>query len=70
MTAHLTVLLNGEAHRLADGTTLQQLIEARTGGNRGSAVAVDGSVVPRSAWGGYRLGEGQRIELITAVQGG
>jgi sulfur carrier protein len=62
--------LNGAATELTDDTTLIDLIEARLGGTRGSAVVVDGSVVPRSAWPEYRVTHGQHIELITAVQGG
>ncbi len=62
--------LNGAAAEVADGTTLLALIEARAGSARGSAIVVDGTVVPRSAWPDYRLHAGQRVELITAVQGG
>jgi len=43
---------------------------ALTGSTRGSAAVVDDEVVPRSAWPQFRLREGQRVELITAVQGG
>ena len=37
---------------------------------RGVAVAVDGEVVPRSAWEQHRLTEGQRVEVVGAIQGG
>jgi sulfur carrier protein len=33
-------------------------------------VAVDGEVVPREAWESYALGEGARVEVLTAMQGG
>lgn len=66
----MTIELNGERTDLDDGTTLLVLIESRAGSTRGSAVVVDGTVVPRSAWPTYVVGDGQRIELITAVQGG
>jgi sulfur carrier protein len=36
----------------------------------GIAVALDGSLVPRGAWSGTRLAEGQAVEIITAAQGG
>jgi len=62
--------LNGEARELEDGTTLSAMIEAIAGSTRGSAVVVDGEVVPRSQWSGYALRPGQAVELITAVQGG
>ncbi|MGH8962090.1 MAG: sulfur carrier protein ThiS [Jatrophihabitantaceae bacterium] len=66
----MNVELNGSPREVVDGTTLAELIESLTGSTRGSAAAVDGEVVPRSTWAGYALREGQRVELITAVQGG
>ena len=66
----MTVDVNGTARQLAEGTTLQELILDVMGTLRGSAAAVDGEVVPRGDWTSYRIQDGQRIELITAVQGG
>jgi sulfur carrier protein len=66
----MSIELNGERTHVHDGTTLLTLIEAHAGSTRGSAVVVDGTVVPRSAWPRYVVSDGQRIELITAVQGG
>jgi sulfur carrier protein len=37
---------------------------------RGVAVAVDGEVVPRAAWSTFEVGEGARVEVLTAMQGG
>jgi sulfur carrier protein len=62
--------VNGTARDLDDGTTLAAMIERLAGSTRGSAVVVDGEVVPRSEWQDYPLRAGQAIELITAVQGG
>lgn len=36
----------------------------------GIAVAVDGAVVPRSGWAATQLRPGQRVDVVTAVQGG
>ncbi|MCP1387927.1 sulfur carrier protein ThiS [Corynebacterium sp. TA-R-1] len=36
----------------------------------GTAVAVDGDVVPRSAWASTELAEGAIVDILTAVQGG
>jgi sulfur carrier protein len=66
----MKVQLNGRPHEAADGTTVEALILAVTGSARGSAVVVDGEVVPRSSWPARMLQDGQTIELITAVQGG
>lgn len=37
---------------------------------RGVAVAVDGEVVPRSDWSSRRVRDGERVEALTAMQGG
>ncbi|MGQ0680535.1 MAG: sulfur carrier protein ThiS [Actinomycetota bacterium] len=37
---------------------------------RGVALAVDGKVVPKGAWGEVQLSSGMRIEVLRAVQGG
>ena len=68
----MTVEVNGRAVELADGAALSQAVseagaEVET---RGVAVAVDGEVVPRGAWESTRLREGQRIEVVGAIQGG
>ena len=66
----MKIQLNGAPHPVPDGTTLAALIESVAGSTRGSAVAVDDEVVPRGHWNATALRDGQRVELITAVQGG
>ena len=36
----------------------------------GVAAAVNGEVVPRRSWAGAALRDGDRVEVVTAVQGG
>lgn len=66
------VLINGERRELPKGATVD--VAVRESGapaeGRGVAVAVDGEVVPRGAWSGTTLSEGQEIEVLHAVQGG
>jgi sulfur carrier protein len=62
--------VNGDARDVPDGTTVETLLLDAAGTTRGSAVVVDGEVVPRSTWAQLPLREGQAVELITAVQGG
>jgi sulfur carrier protein len=64
------VELNGATLDVADDSTLASLMVELTGSTRGTAAVVDGEVVPRSEWATYPLRTGQRVELITAVQGG
>jgi sulfur carrier protein len=68
----MNVILNGEARDLPDGASVSDAVEA-TGAppeGRGVAVAVDGEVVPRGQWSATNLNEGQRVEVLQAVQGG
>ena len=64
------VELNGEPFEIDEDTSVLTLIERTLGSTRGSAVVVDGTVVPRSDWSATTLSPGQDVELITAVQGG
>lgn len=68
----MTIELNGEAVELdADASVLAAIERSGAGGERrGVAVAVDGEVVPRSEWELTRLSEGQRVEVVGAIQGG
>ncbi|MFF8292071.1 sulfur carrier protein ThiS [Streptomyces sp. NPDC016309] len=66
----MNVSVNGEARRLAGPTTLDALVATLTSAPSGVAAAVNEMVVPRSQWTGTLLGEGDRVEVLTAVQGG
>jgi sulfur carrier protein len=68
----VTVELNGRRVELTDGASVGDAVKraAANGGRRGVAVAVDGEVVPRSAWTQTTLREGQKIEIVGAIQGG
>jgi len=68
----MTILLNGEAHELAPGTTVRRLLDALDvpGGERGLAIAVDAEVVPRGEWDTTELDDGARVEVLRAIQGG
>jgi sulfur carrier protein len=65
------IFVNGEPHERA-GATISELlselgVEERA---RGVAVALDGEVIPRAEWGERRVNEGQRVEALSAMQGG
>ncbi|HVC07672.1 MAG TPA: sulfur carrier protein ThiS [Solirubrobacterales bacterium] len=68
----MRIELNGKAHELGAGATLDAAVGA-SGARpdaRGVAVAVDGEVVPRAQWPVTVLREGQRVEVLAAIQGG
>ena len=68
----MTIELNGERVELKEPVTVATVVEhaGANGERRGVAVAVDGEVVPRSAWDRTELSEGQRVEVVGAIQGG
>ncbi len=68
----MEVILNGVSRELADGATVTELV-ALLGGRpdgRGVAVAIETEVVPRSEWDQTTLLDGERVEVLVAVQGG
>lgn len=66
----MNVIINGENRTVPAGQPLAELIARHTNAHSGVAVAVNGEVVPRTAWAGHVLEEGATIEILTAVQGG
>ena len=68
----IEIALNGEDRVIDAGTTVDALVKEIAGdrGGRGVAVALDGEVVPHSAWATTSLADGARVELLVAVQGG
>ncbi|MBE7699426.1 sulfur carrier protein ThiS [Oerskovia sp. Sa1BUA8] len=72
-----TALVNGEPHPLTTPTTVASLVArllpglvTGTGAPQGVAVAIDDAVLSRSAWASTTLRDGDRVEVVTAVQGG
>lgn len=65
----MTVTVNGERVEVDDPTTIAALIERLGYPDRGIAVALDWTVVPRCDWD-TALTDGARIDVVAAVQGG
>jgi thiazole synthase len=67
----MNVELNGKPVTLPAGSTVRSAIDASGADTeRGLAVAVDGEVVPRGEWDDTTLSEGQKVEVLAAIQGG
>ena len=66
----MNVIVNGEARDLAEGTTVAALVTALGRSPKGMAVAINEEVVPRSTWPDTSLAAGDRVEVLTASQGG
>ncbi|OLZ68222.1 thiamine biosynthesis protein ThiS [Streptomyces sp. IMTB 2501] len=65
-----SVSVNGERRKVAPGTSLDAVVRSLVPAPSGVAAAVNETVVPRAQWAGTTLSEGDRVEILTAVQGG
>ena len=65
----MKVTVNDEAVEVDERTTVAALLEALGFPDKGIAVAIDWSVLPRSEWH-TALTDGAKVEVVTAVQGG
>lgn len=65
----MLVTVNDEDVEVGEHTTVAQLLEHLGLPDKGIAVAMDWTVVPRSRWD-ESLTDGAKIEVLTAVQGG
>jgi sulfur carrier protein len=66
----MSLFVNGKAQPHVGDRTVAALVAATAPSPKGVAVAVNGEVVPRSAWGTHELHDGDRVELLSARQGG
>lgn len=66
----MKVTVNGEDRSVAEDCSVDDLAASLGVGPSGVAVAVNGEVVPRSSWPATPLHDGDRVELLGAMQGG
>jgi sulfur carrier protein len=67
----LEIRVNGRDVPLSTRTIADLLVEQAVDmSQRGIAVALNGSVVPRSAWSETALRPGDNIEIVRAMRGG
>jgi sulfur carrier protein len=64
------ITVNGQSRQASDELSLDELVREISDRGTGIAVAVNGEVVPRGSWGGTAVRPGDRIDVVTAVQGG
>lgn len=65
----MIVTVNEKPVQVDDATTVAALLISLGYPDRGIAVAMDQAVLPKSQWS-TALCEGDRLEVLTAVQGG
>jgi sulfur carrier protein len=66
----MEIVINGTAHVVADDISLERAVSLISSAATGIAAAVNGEVVRRASWSTTRLGAGDEVEILTAVQGG
>jgi sulfur carrier protein len=69
----MRIVVNGNEREVGERLTVSELVrQLAAGGTEGGgvAVAVEAEVVPRSEWDALELSEGQRVEVLGAIQGG
>ena len=66
----MQLTVNGVPTDLPDPPTVATLVAQRSGGHRRVAVALNGGVVPRSAWETTALTAGDAVEVLAPTAGG
>jgi sulfur carrier protein len=66
------IRVNGEERILNSSISIAEFIEEELDGRetRGIALAVNEAIVPKQKWDTTMLSEGDRVEIVHAVQGG
>ncbi|WP_354639704.1 sulfur carrier protein ThiS [Kitasatospora camelliae] len=66
----ISLTVNGEPRALPAATTLAEVVAQLSRAAAGVAAALNEAVVPRGSWSETELHDGDRVEILTAVQGG
>ncbi|MEU7055763.1 sulfur carrier protein ThiS [Streptomyces sp. NPDC046197] len=66
----MNISVNGKPREITPGTALDTVVKTLTAAPSGVAAALNETVVPRTRWSSTALAEGDRVEVLTAVQGG
>ncbi len=66
----MRLIVNGEPRELQEGASVAALLSALELDGRRLGVEVNRTIVPKSAYAGTRLGDGDTIEIVHFVGGG
>ena len=68
----MQLTVNGDVQDVEDNLTIANLLVSMDldPEQKGIAVAINAEVIARSAWPDMRLNDGDRMDIIHAVQGG
>ncbi|MGJ9412571.1 sulfur carrier protein ThiS [Aeromicrobium sp. CF4.19] len=70
MSEPMVLVVNGRDRECDPAVTIPSLVGEVSPATTGIAVAVNGTLVPRSQWRTTPLVDGDRVDVVTAVQGG
>ena len=68
----MNLVVNGSPLEVTEGQTVAEVVErvAPQRPTRGTAVALNGEVVPQRKWTSVTVNDGDRIEVLHAIGGG
>lgn len=66
----MKIIVNGAEREAPDGATVAAVVAELTARPAGVAVALNDEVVPRADWRTTVVRDADRVEVLTAVQGG
>lgn len=66
----MKIVVNNNEREVADGLSVAGLLEADGIGSGGTAVAVNGALVPGAKWAEHHLNDGDTLLIISAAYGG
>ncbi len=66
----MKITINGELHKVPEGSNIVQLLEAMDQVSQRLAVEVNLEIIPRSLHEQYVLKENDRVEIVHAIGGG
>lgn len=67
----MDIILNDKTHSVSDNTSLYDIVFSQLGDKqKGVAVAVNDSVIPKSNWKTHIIQSNDNILIIKATQGG
>jgi len=69
-TNQMNIVVNEQVIAIPAGSNIEQLLDRLESPLKGSAVAVNQTIVSRSTWAEYILNEGDQISLFQAIAGG
>lgn len=66
----MKITLNGQIQKIKNEVTLLELMNSLNQNTIGVAIAVNAQVIPKSQWNELKLGENDKLEILSIAQGG